>query len=373
MYSDSTSHVLEFEPTTEVTIDTAAELLFQFQKIDSQWLYQKQNSIASKIVEHLMMFSENGNDGRVNKEKWQKGNGYPYCSMVIKASCKIAISKLQGRKNQIQLDKDRPYIKRPDVKFVVRKSQFKKEWLKNVPHLLPECVEVIEVLPYLLTCYSINAYRNRVDPFSYVKKGSVTVSDAWTDIFPDRLNGAGREKVKQQKKEGENRKRNRMAAIQSLAKHFVRTPCPQCNAFIYKGGTQLYTGIAQKRVEANMKPIRPDSARKKYIQCWEQYRWFACFCEACKDIEGVNITLSTALFAALWDKTSICYPLCLDKTCIYSFGKVCLRYSGLPWAYLKKFQIDQEMVENEDRTVRAQILDVLAFNRIDSIESHLRQ
>lgn len=84
-------------------------------------------------------------------------------------------------------------------------SEFQPKWLNNVGILLPNVPEIIEILPYLLTCYAQNASKNRIDPFTG-KGGS-----GYMDIFQQYDDG-------QQNELGVG---NRSRSITQLAHYFT--------------------------------------------------------------------------------------------------------------------------------------------------------
>ena len=110
--------------------DEALSVLFSFRKIDSRFIDDKKDALCAAIREHLLEFGRNSSK-----------LSYDTPSPRIKDVCEKANPLLE---NQQQ------YLAKNEKLFL----KFKREWLANVPHLLPDDVEVItSALPYLLSSY----------------------------------------------------------------------------------------------------------------------------------------------------------------------------------------------------------------------------
>lgn len=162
--------------------------------------------------------------------------------------------------------------------------QFQKKWLTNVPVLLSGASEALQCLPYLLTCYTQNIIRHRIDPFDEKVKIS-----GWDDIFKKLPSGEG----------------NRNHSISVLENCFIDFPKKVDIMGLFQTGDEhIYDSELSDSLSNNFRALSQKPNWKKAIEeagdcvkSWELYRRFASFCEACSDVKEVNITLSTALFS----------------------------------------------------------------------------
>ena len=71
------------------------------------------------------------------------------------------------RLNEARTDEERTLLQHQISKTnkIDKNRIFQKRWLTNIPRLLPSDNEVMRILPYLITCYTITASENRLDPF----------------------------------------------------------------------------------------------------------------------------------------------------------------------------------------------------------------
>ena len=148
---------------------------------------------------------------------------------------------------------------------------FQKRWLTNIPRLLPHDSEVMQTLPYLITCYTITASENRLDPFD---KDKSTAASGWRDIFVELMdqNPSWETNMPDPSSRREN--------IRSL-----------CNRFLTTARRKNVPHKKENKVRINEKDFY-----HMFTSFWEHYRRFAAFCLACREEREVNITLSTALF-----------------------------------------------------------------------------
>lgn len=268
-------------------LDDAVAMLFQYQKIAPSWINEKRDSLTKEIREHLLKF------GGKSREKT-----YDDISPLIEQVCKAAIPLIKNHP---------PYTLSSPISHL----QFQDIWLTNTCRLLPETEAVMQVLPYLLSCYIISISGNRFDPFD---KPNIKNYIGWLLIFQDQT-------TNQLQKELQNYGGgNRSKTISSVCQHFVLPPNYMCNAFLYGIGNTKKLLVCNSRHDRQKKkqgkrPLGPTESRKNRFVCWEYYRQFACFCKACENIENVNITLSLALFSSLWDMSSICRVDCENPVC----------------------------------------------------------
>ena len=142
----------------------------------------------------------------------------------------------------------------------------------------------MQCLPYLLTCYTQNIIKHRIDP--YDKEEEIS---GWNDIFQRSLLGEG----------------NRSHSINVLEKCFIDFPeTVDIMGLFQTGDKHIYdSGLSDSSPSdfrvLSQKPNWKEAIREadNYVKSWELYRRFASFCEACSDVKEVNITLSTALFS----------------------------------------------------------------------------
>lgn len=244
-------------------------------------------------------------------------------------------------------------------------STYSGQWLENISMLLPEDPEVMKILPYILSCYIISARQNHIDPAMSTKK-NIGYSAAWAILNPDILLSEDQLAIKKSAAGRPDRARNSII-------HFLLLPNDyKCNAFPYKTGMKLYSTRKYRRKRENIAPLRLSEAKKQALNCWEQYRLFACFCEVCKDkiSNDVNITLSMALFSTLWDRSCACYTFCTQN---HRCNKMPINrntcnsiISVLP---LLKQHTASEVMNDKSREM---ILKCFSTKRTDSIERHLK-
>ena len=301
--------------------DEALSVLFSFRKIDSRFIDDKKDALCAAIREHLLEFGRNSSK-----------LSYDTPSPRIKDVCEKANPLLE---NQQQ------YLAKNEKLFL----KFKREWLANVPHLLPDDVEVItSALPYLLSSYVASTSNNKIDPFNNdpVSGGY----GGWLEIFRE----LDQEKFQQNQKEGGG---NRSYSIGSLCRHFVLPSNCKPFAFYFDLDEQKNPIYAPRvvRVKRNAKgkcnaPLSSSEAMRACLQCWEYYRQFACFCYVCKDNSSVNITLSTALFASTWDLSSLCRFNYQNPICDIFRMTSCSHqnFLGLPFS---KYLCSEEAIEKD--------------------------
>lgn len=237
----------------------AHTLLLRFQSISKEVLDPLKNSARDAIDCHLKKY------GSANPLY-----SYEYTSDNLRCICEQAKEKLIAVE---YANKDIP--------------SFQWKWLTNIGRLLPsDDPTVMNILPYLLTCYIIEAPRNKLDPFDSPRQ---THQSGWCDIFH-------RSPAEQD---------NPYKSIESICNRFV---FPFDNRRPY---APFFCDEKSKIPKSPDKSDEPLSNDDDYIpqskilrdraKCWEYYRCFVDFCDACRDIKKVNITLSMALFASIWD------------------------------------------------------------------------
>lgn len=353
-------------------IDSITALLFQFQKIPPDFLEDKRNNARNKIDAHLRKFGGKGAQKKYSDE-----------SETIKKVCASALSELEkittfqlladtskGDKTKSILEeifKEQKTAHNGHNHYNIQVNSplgFNPDWLINVGRLLPECTEIMEILPYLLTCYLITAPQNRLDPFREVKENEYEKFGGWSAIFQDRIKNA--ESVVYEAQIGGSSSRKR--AIDSIVNHFVLPPNYKCNAFLWRKGQPLCRFSHQKYI-----PLRREQAEKCYLQCWEQYCRFACFCTACKkEHPKVNILLSVALFSSLWDKRCICHPLCKSEYhCEEKRGTICQDFSEVTQIYLRRNQLQYSVEDIEQNRFSKKILSLFNQKKANAFERHI--
>lgn len=321
-------------------IELASLLLLESNKISHKWLKENQDDINKSISQHLH---------EVGKKRSSKYCGYR--SEKIDGICKAAIPLLK--------EQSHAYF----FPFSEERYQFKQCWLNNVARLLPESQEVINVIPYLLTCYLITIFGNRFDPFDQPIDESFV---GWNLVFPNDL------KLPSSADRSENGGGNRSRMIKTITNHFILPFNSRYFAFLYA----MYSGemqICKPRRSPHKAKKQDDylvltnaSAKRKCLECWEYYRQFACFCEACRDIPEVNISLSTSLFSSIWDLSCVCRSSCANQICETDEDK-CSSSSSL--INLLKTPLSQSDIEQDH--FREKILDILKPFGNDSIQNYV--
>lgn len=248
------------DPSSD-TVGNLFRLLLKFDQVEQQTASFDKYKVAAKeavresIKNHLTAFSK-------------KQKAYKDFDPSIQAICEY------GSRLLLETPPIRGYDTRQEDKInkIDRSRIFQNRWLTNIPRLLPHEDSVMQILPYLITCYTITASENRLDPFDGDISGA---GSGWCNIFVELMDS--------------NRSWNldipdsssRAKSIDSL-----------CNRFL----------TIDRRKNTPHKKDTTDTndgdVRHKCASFWEYYRRFAAFCLACRDKYEVNITLSTALF---WD------------------------------------------------------------------------
>ena len=166
-------------------------------------------------------------------------------------------------------------------------------WFTNIPRLIPYNQDVLNVLPFLLTCYLINMPHNKLDPQD-APLGSA--SPGWLEIFSE-TSSERQEYVRIFG--GSNRSKN----IQSLSSYFVIESRSREGIAFYD--ENLFFCKGSKNATS--------TARRIFLEFWENYHRFVLFCMACKKAQeqsvprvthtphiSINYTLSMILFSSIW-------------------------------------------------------------------------
>lgn len=232
-------------------------------------LNEYRKDAKKRIENHLKSFS-----------KGQKS--YKDLDVSIQAICEYGSHLLLDtppiwgytRLNEARTDGERTLLQHQISKTnrIDQNRIFQKRWLTNIPRLLPHDNEVMKILPYLITCYTITASENRLDPFDDAQHTACT---GWRSIFVELIDKNSPSEINLPDPS------SRAKSIRSL-----------CNRFLTihrRKGTSYKKRTA---VEAE------EMVRHACASFWEHYQRFASFCLACRQKREVNITLSTALF---WD------------------------------------------------------------------------
>lgn len=264
----------------------ALSLLFGFQGTNMTWISDEQRILKDHIKNHLMKF------GGADASK-----KYTDISQKIDTVCEKAKPLLIAYTDIV-----RPAREEHTSTSPLYKLAFEERWLTNICRLLPDDPEILKVLPYLLTCYTLDIWRNCVDPFDQ-KSNQYSNNRAWVDIYYDQASPA----VKEQRKLYGGVRRS--DSIDKICSYFILPTNYKCSAFL--GYLQVcdYTHSPKGRI------LKPRERASYCLACWEAYRRFACFCTACKDIIEVDLILSMALFSSIWDYRSLCRPLCANPIC----------------------------------------------------------
>lgn len=281
-------------PELEGYPNKALSALFRFQGIDIPWIPEERKKLKDRIRKHLMSF---GGSGAQKK--------YTDISHEIDMVCERAKPLLAAYTN-----KKRPSQAELDSSSPLYKLAFEERWLTNVSRLLPDCPEVLAVLPYLLTCYTIDIRRNQVDPFDE-DASQYANNRAWVDIFYDQASPF----VKDQRKTFGGIRRTE--SIDRICSYFVLPTNYRCNAFLGYLQVYDYTHSAKGRL------LKPKEVATYSLACWEAYRRFACFCVACKGIVEADLVRSLILFSSIWDYRSLCRPICNNPICEERIGRCC--------------------------------------------------
>lgn len=312
-------------------------LLLQFQRIPLSFYSNQLDAAREAIQANMLSYGRNSNSRSADNidATIQK-----ICEEAIKTldrinleeSSYIELLRAKGAKNG-HLAKEYPF-------------QFKKNRLTNVGLFLSsESSEIMSILPYLLTCYTYNAPKTGPDPYD----GSFC-SQGWNDIFDKNsssrtdsnrshtireiaqfftfpvsakiLNGEFffSDDIKIEQMIAADIKKHSMAREHSALGIFA-VPMSElnedqrlfleaidkltsntdfedesCSYFLSQVlNANKHSGEEFLKKEAVLR-LKGDKAL-----CWDLYSRFAAFCQACKDNPNVNLSLSMAMFANLWE------------------------------------------------------------------------
>lgn len=162
--------------------------------------------------------------------------------------------------------------------------KFEKSWIERVPRILPNEDKIIEILPFLLTCYTGNVKHNKIDPGTVPKDEKYA---AWDIIFDPHF------KYHKESVSNVDLLRNRNARVKSLSSYFFYKSESYGSLLLIKLAPFFNNKWEFSRDEFI-------SAGRKSIQALELCRRFAAFAYACRGYQKVNLTLSMALFSHLF-------------------------------------------------------------------------
>lgn len=165
---------------------------------------------------------------------------------------------------------------------------FKRDMISNIPIILSsenECI--MQVLPFLLLCYTMTAYKNHIDPFGGDSNSTGYSWDLLT--HPDKQN--------------DQDMKARSTRRKQLGLYFFPGRVDELKR---KSGKSIFCLDMEdyleerknRRVDINFGAIQQDG--RIWIRDTELCRRFAAFLLACRKHQGVNMTLSFALFSSLF-------------------------------------------------------------------------
>lgn len=270
--------------------------LLQFQELSDEYLMSFQKKAKRAIRQHLMKYSRVKSENRI---------AYESISEKIACICEKARISLAWNKDDFDWNaddfielaraKDDPAQNEDDRVFhQLSMLLFQEKWLTNIARLLPEDENVLPILPYLITCYIITAPQNRLDPFDSDLK---TAPEGWTDIF------------RELKKDDNSTAKNLTSSINSICRYFYLPIRGRNEAFFYEESdvNRVEKGKRRGRPSLSNSSLSKETLRKHRVLCWEYYRCFLALCKVCDEagVENLNIALSMALFASIWDWKNI--------------------------------------------------------------------
>ena len=309
----------EISSQTEAYIDPLFSIVLRFQLVSEKYLKKKKEQTMDAIRRHLLEF------GGVHAKK-----SYEYKSEIIENICEMASEFLTSHH----------YLASDKVISRNEHRPFQRKWLINMKRLLPQSKEVMAVLPWLLTCYTINIPKNRLDPFD---GGSNEFTSGWTDIFQDKANNR-----KALLNEGAG---NRSKSIDALCRYFQVDYKSKYCALFYDESIVL---VEVRKDRKSERTISPTTLRGEKADCWEYYRRFAAFCVACEKYPEVNMSLSLALFVSMWD-FGIGYDF--EGTCEEKVGQYSCYVAGEGTGKQLLAQYSEEDLEADQ--VRKKVLELM--------------
>ena len=336
-----------------LAISQIAGMLFRFRDI-SQELSEVVDMVTAQLKKHIRRYSRKQNSLSVDEPESAIDGICDFASKLIEVGDINYNALVNALGVPSHPSRNRTKFNRID-KIIAGDApfQFNKKWLSNVKLLIPNKECVIGTLPFLLTCYSINALwkRNKVDPYEYIAKSEITnihnhsCFSGWCEVFPEyNLNCQDDDSL-----ENRNLKRH----IDHLAKYLTVLPSSVHESDTQEPDTQESDNLYKPHIlsllhsdcysffgkpieilsfpgsvlgeaevkQASGKDKKPEPELEleqakanekeknllKMVTDWELYRWFASFCDACNEYElsqkdrTFNLTLSMALFAKMWD------------------------------------------------------------------------
>lgn len=303
---------------SELLLFKLASLLFQFRSVPTPKLDDVIQEAGKKLFGHIKKYSLVSSDYSANKTNFViEDIGYYGADLLCSSAPNYEYALTPTLKHQM------------DNSFFC----FRKRWMNNVSRLVPHDLDLMQITPYLLTCYCANAKDNRIDPFTWYRvgvsdselkelteesrKAYQAVKDAvkrytgWCDIFPEYwTDEVGNKSTSRQgsKVERYSTDKNVKRNIASLISYLTQIPSDderlRLSSLVSTEGLDICWKI--KSVDkSDLKEMQ--SKFSTQVKDWEVYRRFAAFCTACdeykkqvKNAPKFNLTLSMALFARCW-------------------------------------------------------------------------
>lgn len=184
-------------------------------------------------------------------------------------------------------------------------SSFQSNFMANMGILIPRQEAVMSVLPYILACYAINRSTNKLDPFRRFKEGEAkrgsNCSTGWYDVFYQ---------YQPSDEDVAPSDTNRKRSINHLAGYLTEIPLEKLSQKHRFSSLLNFKGMGHVSLQNNVsrKDFQQEGMLcKQSLESWELYQQFSAFCQACYEKTDKclhlrpNLTLSTALFARLWN------------------------------------------------------------------------
>lgn len=304
-------------PVPVYTVNRILSILLQFQQIPSYQLKEYKDNACREIQEHLLGFSRKGSKCSVKRPDEF------FSKICEKASLLLSPPDFLNSKGSVVETHDSDLgLEKEDYPPRAIPYQFQKKWLTNIGILLPNSDAVKKILPYLLTCYTNTVFENHLDCFDDYP------SIGWQELFEEFAEGP----IKERKNEGGY---NRSKNARSLANRFILPSkginaaffCNRSDFFFEGSGTSTYSTMDVSFAKDGLKRNGIIDEKRACMESWELYRRFASFCEACANESEVNISLSMALFADIWNIGDFNSVKEHPEIYLDDFGKMLPQYS----------------------------------------------